>query len=89
MALDKLRKSLDEVEAHLYDRELEKASHAGYQDVAHKVVYVQSTLAGLQSAVHQKEALVSSIAAAARAAYEDVAPLVEKRMESAVKKSGA
>jgi hypothetical protein len=86
MALDKLRESLDKVAGHLDDREFEKASQTGYQDVAHNFVYVQRTLAGLQTAVHQKEALVSGIAAAAHAAYEDVAPHVEKRMKSAVKK---
>lgn len=89
MALDKLRESLDKVEAHLYDREFEKASHAGYQDVAHNFVYVQRTLAGLQTAAQQKEALISSIAEVAHAAYEEVAPHVEKRMHSAVKKAKA
>ncbi|QSA99339.1 hypothetical protein [Methylococcus sp. EFPC2] len=88
MALDKLRESLDQVAAHLDNREFEKASHVGYQDVAHNFVFVQRTLAGLQTAVHQKEALISSIAEAAHAAYEDVAPHVERRMQSAVKKSG-
>jgi hypothetical protein len=60
MAIDKLRESLDKVESHLDDREFEKASHVGYQDVAHNFVYVQRTLAGLQTAVYQKEALIVS-----------------------------
>jgi hypothetical protein len=87
MALDKLRESLDKVEAHLDDREFEKASHAGYQDVAHNFVYVQRTLAGLQTAMHQKEALICNIAQEVNTPYEDVAPYVEKKMQSVVKKS--
>lgn len=87
MALDKLRESLDKVAAHLDSREFEKASHVGYQDVAHSFVFSQRTLAGLQTAVDQKEALITRIAEAAHAAYKDVAPHVEKRMQSAVKKS--
>lgn len=87
MAIDKLRESLDKVESHLDDREFEKASHVGYQDVAHNFVYVQRTLAGLQTAVYQKEALISNIAQEANTAYEDVAPYVDHKMQTAVKKS--
>jgi hypothetical protein len=87
MAIDKLRESLDRVESHLDDREFEKASHAGYQEVAHNFVYVQRTLAGLQTAVYQKEALISNIAQEANTSYEDVAPYVDHKMKSAVKKS--
>jgi len=35
MALDALRESLDQVKTHLDNREFEKASHVGYQEVAH------------------------------------------------------
>jgi hypothetical protein len=87
MAIDKLRDSLDSVELHLNDREFEKASHVGYQEVAHNFVYVQRTLAGLQAAAHQKEALISNIAYEANTSYEDVAPYVNDKMQSAVKKS--
>jgi hypothetical protein len=87
MAIDKLRESLDKVESHLDDREFEKASHVGYQDVAHNFVYVQRTLAGLQTAVYQKEALISNIAQEANTAYEDVVPYVDHKMQTAVKKS--
>jgi len=87
MAIDKLRESLDKVESHLDDREFEKASHAGYQDVAYNFVYVQRTLAGLQTAAYQKEALISNIAQEANTSYEDVAPYVDHKMKSAVKKS--
>ncbi|MBS3955622.1 MAG: hypothetical protein KGZ88_21985 [Methylomicrobium sp.] len=58
----------------------------GYQEVAHNFVFLQRTLAGIQSAALQKESLISSVAQEANAAYEDVAPYVEERMESAVKK---
>ena len=87
MAIDKLRESLDKVESHLDDREFEKASHVGYQDVAYSFVYVQRTLAGLQTAAYQKEALISNIAQEANTSYEDVAPYVDQKMQSAVKKS--
>lgn len=70
MAIDKLRESLDKVESHLDDREFEKASCVGYQDVAHNFVYVQRTLAGLQTAVYQKEALISNVAQEANTSYE-------------------
>lgn len=86
MALDKLRESLDMIETHLNEREFEKASHVGYQELAHNFVYVQRTLAGLQTTVHKKESLISDIAQKANAAYEDVAPYVEKTMQSVVKK---
>jgi hypothetical protein len=52
-AIDKLRESLDKVESHLDNRQFEKASHAGYQDVAYNFVYVQRTLAGLQTLTSQ------------------------------------
>jgi hypothetical protein len=39
MALDKLRESLDIIETHLNEREFEKASHVGYQELAHNFVY--------------------------------------------------
>jgi hypothetical protein len=86
MAIDKLRESLDQIESHLDDREFEKASQVGYQDVAHNFVYVQRTLAGLQTAAYQKEALISNIAQEANTAYEDVAPYVDHKMQTAVKK---
>jgi len=87
MAIDKLRESLNRVESHLNDREFEKASHVGYQEVAYNFVYVQRTLAGLQTAAYQKEALISNIAQEANTSYEDVAPYVDHKMKSAVKKS--
>ena len=87
MAIDKLRESLDKVESHLDDREFEKASHVGYQDVAHNFVYVQRTLAGLQTAAYQKEALISHISQEANTSYEDVAPYVDHKMQTAVRKS--
>lgn len=87
MVLDQLRESLNLLESHLYNREFEKASQVGYEDVAHHFVFLQRTLAGIQSAALQKESLISSVAQDAKAAYEDVAPYVEERMESAVKKS--
>lgn len=79
MALDELRKSINLIEAHLNQREFEKASQVGYQELANHFVYVQRTLAGIQTSVHRKEELISEIALIAKTAYEDVAPFVEKR----------
>jgi hypothetical protein len=50
MALKELRKSLEEIAEHLTKREFEKASEAGYGELARNFVYVQRTLAGLQTA---------------------------------------
>ena len=38
MAIDKLRESLDRVESHLDDSAFEKASYAGYQEVAYTLL---------------------------------------------------
>lgn len=89
MALAALRESLDKMETHLDNREPEKASHVGYQEVAHNFVYVQRTLAGLQTAAHHKEAFISNIAHEASVAYEHVAPCVEQKMQSSIKKSAS
>jgi hypothetical protein len=87
MALDELRKALDLLEAHLDERAFEEASRVGYQDVAHHFVYMQRTLAGLQTVTHQKEALISTLAQEANVAYENVVPYVEEKMQSALKKN--
>lgn len=86
MALDKLRESLNKVETCMDEGEFEEASHIGYNEVAHNFVYVQRTLAGLQTAAQQKESLISDIAQETRSAYEDVAPYVEEKMQSTGKK---
>ncbi|MFZ2171638.1 MAG: hypothetical protein WAW61_18615 [Methylococcaceae bacterium] len=86
MALDKLRESLDKVETCMDERAFEEASHVGYNEVAHNFVYVQRTLAGLLTAAQQKESFIGDIAQETRTAYEDVAPYVEEKMKSAVKK---
>jgi hypothetical protein len=86
MALDAMRESLDQLKTHLENREFEKASHVGYQEVAYNFVYVQRTLAGLQTAAYRKEAFISDIACLTFIAYEDVAPYVEQKMQSSVKK---
>jgi hypothetical protein len=44
-------------------------------------------LAGLQTSAHHKEAFISNIAHEASVAYEYVAPCVEQKMQSSVKKS--
>ncbi|MGR9087699.1 MAG: hypothetical protein ACU841_11580 [Gammaproteobacteria bacterium] len=87
MALDKLRVSLNMVETCLNERTFEQASHVGYQDVAHNFVYLQRTLAGLQSASHRKDEIISEIARRANMAYEDVLPYVDDKMRSSVKKT--
>jgi len=87
MALDELRKALDVLQAHLDERAFEEASQVGYQDVAHHFMYLQRTLAGLQAVTQQKTALISSLAQEANVAYENVAPYVEEKMQSALKKT--
>ncbi|NOU15692.1 MAG: hypothetical protein HOO92_17315 [Methylococcaceae bacterium] len=86
MAIAKLRETLDKLEGHLNDREFQKASHVGYDELAHHFVYVQRTLAGLQTAAYQKEGLISNIAQEASAAYEEVAPHVDQKMQMAEKR---
>ena len=86
MALDKLRETLKKLSDHMDNREFEKASSVGYNELASDFVYVQRTLAGLQTIAHQKEAFISDIASEAKTAYEDVAPYVEKRMSTSIKK---
>lgn len=83
MSIDKLQDALNSLQAHLDQREFEKASSVGYNELAENFVYVQRTLAGLQAAAYRKESLISSVALEARTAYENVAPYVEKRMASA------
>ena len=61
------------------------ATAIGYQEVAHNFVYVQRTLAGLQTTTYQKESLISTIVQEDNAAYEDVVPYIERKMQSAVK----
>nr|WP_245598814.1 hypothetical protein [Methylomicrobium lacus] len=87
MALDELRKALDVLQAHLDELAFEEASQVGYQDVAHHFMYLQRTLAGLQAVTQQKTALISSLAQEANVAYENVAPYVEEKMQSALKKT--
>lgn len=92
IAIDKLRSAVSLVEAHLNDRLFEQASQVGYQEVSQEFVFLQRTLAGLQSATHKKEALISDITLAASVAlnisvaYEDVQPYVDQVMHSSVKK---
>ena len=72
--------TLDKVAEHLKNREYEKASQAGYQEVAHNFIFLQRTLGGLQTAEYRKQSFISEIAMAAKAAYEEVAPQVENRI---------
>lgn len=80
MALDKLRESLDKVNLCLKNREFDKASQVGYEDVARDFVFLQRTLGGLQSVAHEKSAFISGIAQIADAAYEEISPYVEERL---------
>jgi hypothetical protein len=86
MALDKLRESLKKLSDHMDNREFEKASSVGYNELASDFVYVQRTLAGIQIIAHQKAAFISDIAREANTAYENVAPYVEERLSTSVKK---
>lgn len=83
-ALSQLRKALDKVDECLDKRDFRKASDLGYSDVASEFIFLQRTLAGLQSAEYQKERLISEIVMKANArSYEEVEPFVNAKMDSA------
>jgi len=87
MALDSLRKALNQVNTHINNREIEKASSCGYNEVASEFVYVQRALAGLQIAEQKKQSFISDIALQTKSSYEDVAPYVNEKLIFSVKKS--
>lgn len=83
-ALSQLKEALDKVDECLDKRDFSKASDLGYADVASEFIFLQRTLAGLQSAEHQKEGLISKIVMKANArSYEEVEPFVNAKMDSA------
>lgn len=82
-ALAELRKALDEVDACLENRDIEKAAALGYGSISSGFVFLQRTLGGLQDASLHKEEIVSEVAAKVGCAYEDVLPHVNDNMQFA------
>ncbi|MFA5923921.1 MAG: hypothetical protein WC856_21955 [Methylococcaceae bacterium] len=61
MALDKLRGALDMMETHMNEREFEKASRVGYQEVAHNLFMCKELWQGFkQPHTRRKRSLVTS-----------------------------
>jgi len=80
-AMDELRQGLDKIDECINQRKYEKPSGIGYNEVAHSFVFLQRALAGLQGAVHDKEALISNLVMKSRAnSYEEVEPFVHEAM---------
>lgn len=86
-ASDQLRDALDAIDRALDDRRFEAAAGLGYGDIASAFIFLQRTLAGLQSAEHRRDALISDIAALTGQGYEDVAPRVAGRLKTSRPKS--
>lgn len=82
-AISELRKALDEVEACLDRRQLEKAADLGYGSVSSGFVFVQRTLGGLNGVCSEKAIIVQEVAAKLACSYEEALPHVEAVMQSA------
>ncbi len=79
-AVGELRKSLDELDKSLDAREFEKASDLGYRDIGSNFIFLQRTLAGLQSADRDVAVFVSDMAGELKCAYEDIEADVKSKM---------
>lgn len=79
-AMDELRKSLEKLQGLLDTREFEKASDLGYRDIGSNFIFLQRTLAGLQSADRDVAGFVSDMAGELRCAYEDIEADVKSKM---------
>lgn len=80
-AVDLLKKALDEIEQNADKRDYHAATK--YGECVSNFVFLQRVLGGLQSAVNSKEELIGDIAYKTTGVYEDIAPLVEEKMNSA------
>jgi len=80
-AIGDIRKSLDDLDGLLDERQFEKAAALGYQDIASAFIFLQRTLGGLQSAELDRHAFISSIAEELHCAHEDAEPHVSARLQ--------
>lgn len=86
-AIGELKEALDKIDHHLDERQFEKASKLGYDDVASAFIFLQRALGGLNDTNGRKQELIQDIAQEVgkrhqNIAYEEVASFVENKMES-------
>ena len=86
-AIGALKKALKKVSKCLDQREFQKASTLGYQDVSSEFVFLQRCLGGLNDTIMQKEKIVSDICLELSKElegvhYEEVSPLVDQEIDS-------
>lgn len=86
-AIGQLKEALEKVDACLDQREFEKASSLGYDDISSAFIFLQRCLGGLNDTVRQKDKLIQDICLELcnkldNVRNEDVAPFVEQEIES-------
>jgi len=86
-AIGGLKEALEKINKCLDQRQFEKASNLGYSDVSSEFIFLQRTLGGLNHTVSQKDKIIQDIcielcSELENLSYEEVAPLVEKKMTS-------
>ncbi len=86
-AIGGLKEALEKINKCLDQRQFEKASSLGYRDVSSEFIFLQRTLGGLSHNVLQKDKIIQDICIELcndieNISYEEVAPLVEKKMTS-------
>ena len=86
-AMKQLKEALNDIDTCLDQRDFDKASQIGYEQVAYEFVFLQRCLAGLQDTVAQKEKFIQDICIELsktidNLSYEDVAPYVENKLET-------
>ena len=86
-AIDQLKEALEKVNTCLDQREFEKASSLGYNEVSSEFIFLQRCLGGLHDTVNQKVKLTQDICLELcneldNVRNEEVAPIVEQEIES-------
>jgi hypothetical protein len=86
-ALEQLKDALKKIDACLDQRDFEKASSLGYNDVSSEFIFLQRCLGGLNDTVRQKDKITQDICLELcneldNVRNEEVAPLVEQEIES-------
>lgn len=86
-ALEQLKDALKKIDACLDQREFEKASSLGYNDVSSEFIFLQRCLGSLNDTVRQKDKITQDICLKLcneldNVRNEEVAPLVEQEIES-------
>ncbi|EEE35418.1 hypothetical protein RKLH11_4094 [Rhodobacteraceae bacterium KLH11] len=79
-AIDELRKSLDQLSMLLNERKFGKASDLGYREIASNFVFLQRTLAGLQSVDQDVSSCISDMAGDLECSYEDIEADVKSKI---------